>query len=159
MAGCHAVDALRWFAAPGEFEAAEPIEAFAYAGGKRRGITRQFNPVTNDWYEGLPLEYDGLEIALVRFASGVLGKVSVNFECIQPYAFPLSIFGDRGTIKSNRLFCPGQSADDQWTEIQGTCPNSSDVSHHPPNHWRRRVELIQHGQRFNVERDGGHVHS
>lgn len=131
VAGCHAVDALRWFAAPGELEAAVPIEVFAYTGGKRKGITRQFNPVTNEWYEGSPLEYDGLEIALVRFANGVLGKVSVNFECIQPYTFPLSIFGDRGTIKSNRLFCPRTSAVNQWTEIQGTCPDSADVSHHP----------------------------
>ena len=131
VAGCHAIDALRWFAAPGEFEAADPIEVFAYAGGRRKGATRQFNPITNDWHEGTPLEYDGLEIALVRFANGALGKVSVNFECIQPYAFPLDIFGDHGTVKNNRLFRPGQSGDTEWTQIPGVCPDSSDVSHHP----------------------------
>ena len=81
VAGCHAIDALRWFAAPGEFEAADPVEVFAYAGGRRKGATRQFNPLENQWHDGTPLEYDGLEIALVKFSNGVVGKVSVNFEC------------------------------------------------------------------------------
>ena len=131
VAGCHAIDALRWFAAPGEHQAADPVEVFAWAGGKRKGATRQFNPMTNDWHEGTPLEYDGLEIVLVRFSNGVLGKVSVNFECIQPYTFPVEIFGDRGTIRNNRLFSPQNPGDDKWTEIPGIRPDSSDVSHHP----------------------------
>lgn len=131
VAGCHAIDALRWFAAAGESEAADPIEVFAYAGGRRKGTTRQFNPINNDWHEGTPLEYDGLEIALVRFANGVLGKVSVNFECIQPYTFPLEIFGDQGTIRGNQLYCPQNPGDTEWAEIPGSCPDSPDVSHHP----------------------------
>jgi predicted dehydrogenase len=131
VAGCHAIDALRWFAAPGEFEAAVPVEVFAYAGGRRKGATRQFNPLENTWHEGTPLEYDGLEMALVRFSNGVLGKVSVNFECIQPYAFPLRIFGDRGTIRDNRIYAPEQPGHDGWSEIAGIRPDSSDVSHHP----------------------------
>jgi len=49
VAGCHAIDAMRWFSAPGEFEAAEPVEVFAYAGGKRKGKTLQYNPTINDW--------------------------------------------------------------------------------------------------------------
>jgi predicted dehydrogenase len=52
VAGCHAIDALRWFAAPGEFEAADPVEVFAYAGGRRKGATRQFNPLEERWHEG-----------------------------------------------------------------------------------------------------------
>jgi predicted dehydrogenase len=131
VAGCHAIDALRWFAAPGEFEAAEPVEVFAWAGGHRKGSTRQFNPHEDAWHEGTALEYDGLEMALVRFSNGVLGKVSVNFECIQPYAFPLRVFGDRGTIRDNRLYAPQQPDHDGWTEIPGIRPDSSDVSHHP----------------------------
>lgn len=87
VAGCHAIDALRWFVAPGEFEAADPIEVFAYAGGRRKGITCQFNPTSNDWHEG--------------------------------------------TIKNNRLFCPGRSDANGWVDIPGICPDSSDVSHHP----------------------------
>jgi len=131
VAGCHAVDALRWFAASGETEAADPVEVFAYAGGKRQGKTHQYNPISNAWEDYAPLEYEGLEIALVRFANGVLGKVSVNFECIHPYAFPVEIFGDRGSIKNNRLWSPTRPEQNQWTEIPGICPDSSDVSHHP----------------------------
>ncbi len=131
VAGCHAVDALRWFAASGETQAADPVEVFGYAGGKRKGKTFQYNPVTNNWSEQQPLEYDGLEVLLVRFSNGVLGKVSVNFECIEPYAFPLSIFGDRGTIKRNQLFAPQSPEQKQWREIPGVCPDSSDVTHHP----------------------------
>ena len=131
VAGCHAVDALRWFAAGQEFQAAEPVEVFAYAGGRRKGKRLQFNPIQNRWYEQNPMEYDGLEMLLVKFQSGVLGKVSVNFEAIQPYTFPLEIFGDQGTIRNNRLFAPRSSGGSQWTEIPGICPDSSDVSHHP----------------------------
>lgn len=131
VAGCHAIDALRWFAASGEFEAADPVEVFAYAGGHRKGKSRQFNPHEDDWHEGTPLEYDGLEMALVRFSNGVIGKVSVNFECIQPYAFPLRVFGDRGTIRDNRLYAPEQPGHDGWSKLPGIRPDSSDVSHHP----------------------------
>ena len=131
VAGCHAIDTLRWFAAPGEFEAATPVEVFARAGGKRKGTTRQYNPMTGQWHEGAPLEYDGLEIALVRFGNGVLGKVSVNFECIQPYTFPVSIFGDAGTIRDNRIYSHEGPEQTGWREIPGICPDSSDVTHHP----------------------------
>jgi predicted dehydrogenase len=130
VAGCHAVDALRWFAAEGEEEAARPVEVFAYAGGLRGQSTRQYNPLTHDWHEGAALEYPGLELALVRFDNGVVGKVSVNFECIQPYGFPIRIFGDAGTIRDNAVWAPGQG-DAAWTEIPGITPDSSDVSHHP----------------------------
>ncbi|MCF7730861.1 MAG: Gfo/Idh/MocA family oxidoreductase [Akkermansiaceae bacterium] len=131
VAGCHAIDALRWFAADGEFEAADPIEVFAYAGGRRKGKSVQYNPHEQSWHEGTPLEYDGLEIVLVRFSNGVLGKVAVNFECIQPYAFPVRIFGDRGTIRDDRLYAPGLPGHDGWRKIPGIRPDSSDVSHHP----------------------------
>ena len=131
VAGCHAIDALRWFAAPGQEAAASPIEVFAYAGGLRGQSTRQYNPLKNDWREGEPLEYPGLEMALVRFSNGVLGKVSVNFECIQPYAFPLRIFGDGGTIRDNRVWSKAIPDQQDWQEIPGITPDSSDVTHHP----------------------------
>jgi predicted dehydrogenase len=132
VAGCHAIDALRWFAATGEFEAADPVEVFVVAGGYRKGRRREYNPLTNTWVTGAPaMAYDGLELALVRFANGVIGKVSVNFDCIMPYRFPLRIFGDRGTVLDNRLWShqfPGQR---DWVELPTVLPDSSDVGHHP----------------------------
>jgi len=131
VAGCHAIDTLRWFAEADEFQAADPVEVFAYAGGKRKGKTHQYNPTTHQWEDYAPMEYDGLEVALVRFANGALGKVSVNFECIHPYTFPVEIFGDRGSVKDNRLWSHMHPEQKDWIEIPGLCPDSSDVSHHP----------------------------
>ena len=131
VAGCHAVDALRWFAGAGEFEAADPVEVFAYSGGKRQGKTEQYSPVTDTWHQGEPLEYPGLEMAIVRFSNGVLGKVSVNFECIQPYAFPVSLFGDKGTVKNNRVWADARPDQKGWQELTEIGPESSDVKHHP----------------------------
>jgi predicted dehydrogenase len=131
VGGCHAVDALRWFAARGEHEAATPTEVFAYCGGRRKGAIRQYDHTTNQWRDAPPMEYDGLEIALVRLSNGVLGKVTVNFECIQPYTFPIEIFGEKGTIRNNRIWShkyPGQT---DWIPIPTILPDSADVSHHP----------------------------
>ena len=131
VAGCHAIDTMRWFAASGETEAADPVEVFAYAGGKRKGKTHQYNPTTNTWQDYPPMEYEGLEVALVRFTNGAMGKVSVNFECIHPYSFPVEIFGDRGSIKNNRLWSHTLPEQKDWVQIPGIRPDSSDVSHHP----------------------------
>ena len=77
--------------------AADPVEVFAWTGGKRGRSTTQYNPVENTWHEGEPMEYPGLEMIFVKFSNGVLGRVSVDFECIQSYAFPVRIFGRTST--------------------------------------------------------------
>jgi predicted dehydrogenase len=129
--GCHALDAARWFAAKGRYEAATPIEVFAYAGGWRKGRDIEFNYFKNAFQKAPPLEYDDLEILLIRFDNGVLAKVSVNYGCVMPYAFPVQVFGNRGTIKDNRVWShkfPGQK---KWIEIPTILPDSAEVSHHP----------------------------
>jgi predicted dehydrogenase len=131
VAGCHAVDALRWFAGQGEFEAATPVEVFAYEGGKRGRSTNQYNPIENKWHEGEPLEYAGVEMMMIKFSNGVIGKVGVNFECIQPYRFPVQIFGDKGSAKDNRIWSHRHPEQKEWIEFDTIRPDSSDVSHHP----------------------------
>jgi predicted dehydrogenase len=131
VAGCHAIDALRWFAAQDEFEAATPIEIFAYEGGKRGQSRNQYNPIENNWHDGDPMEYAGLEMIMIKFANGVLGKVSANLECIQPYRFPVEIFGDKGSAKDNRIWSHKHPDQKDWLTLDVICPNSSDVSHHP----------------------------
>lgn len=129
--GCHAVDAARWFAAKGRYEAATPIEVFAYSGGYRKGLDTEYNYFTCSWQKAPPLEYDDLEMVLIRFDNGVLAKVSVNYGCVMPYTFPLEVFGTRGTIKDNRVWShkfPGQR---DWVKIPTILPESADVSHHP----------------------------
>jgi predicted dehydrogenase len=132
VGGCHAIDALRWFAATGEFEAASPVEVYAVSGGFRKGTTREYNPMSNTWIEvAPPLEYPGLEVALVTFANGVVGKVSVNAECIMPYRFPIRIFGTLGSVFDNRVWSHKYSGQSDWVELPTILPDSSNVTHHP----------------------------
>ena len=132
VGGCHAIDSLRWLAGRGEFEAANPVEVFAISGGYRKGSTRQYNYVDGIWEDDVPpIEYDGLEVALVKFDNGVMGKVSVNFDCVMPYTFPIEIFGSKGTVRDNKVWShkfPGQK---DWVEIPTILPDSGDVAHHP----------------------------
>jgi predicted dehydrogenase len=132
VGGCHAIDALRWFAATGQFEAATPVEVYAVAGGRRKGGGREYHPTTNAWIDDAPpMEYDGLEVALVKFSNGVLGKVSVNAECIMPYRFPVRIFGDRGSVFDSRLWSHKFIGQTDWVDLPTVLPDSSSVGHHP----------------------------
>ncbi len=132
VGGCHALDAARWFAGPDRYQAARVTEVFGYRGGYRKGKTREYNYLAGTWRENAPpLEYEGLEVLLLKFDTGALGKVSVNFDCIMPYTFPVQIFGDRGSVKDNRIWShkfPGQKG---WVEIPTILPDSADVTHHP----------------------------
>jgi predicted dehydrogenase len=132
VGGCHAIDATRWFAAKGEYESAKPIEVFTYSGGWRKGSDTEYDYYANVWRKNAPvLEYDGLEVALIKFDNGVMGKVSVNFDSIMPYTFPIEIFGNKGTIKNNRVWShkfPGQT---NWVEIPTILPDTANVTHHP----------------------------
>jgi len=132
VGGIHAIDAIRWFAGQGRYEAARPIEVFAYSGGFRKGKTHIYDRNANIWRDGArPLEYDAFEIGIVRFDNGLIGKFSTNSECIMPYSFPIEIFGDKGSVKDNRIWShkfPGQKG---WIEIPTIMPDSGDVKHHP----------------------------
>lgn len=132
IAGCHAVDALRWFSAGGEFEAARAVEVFAMSGGYRKGMTREFDIATCSYRDNIPpLEIDGFEVALIRFENGAIGKVSVNFDCIRPYGFPVEVFGDKGTIKDDKIWSHKFRGQTGWVEIPSIRPDSGAVNHHP----------------------------
>jgi predicted dehydrogenase len=148
VGGCHAIDALRWFAGSGEFEAATPTAVFAMRGGYRKGGTREYNPLANSWRDDAPpMEYDGLELALVRFSNGVLGKVSVNADCIMPYRFPIRIFGDKGSVFDNRIWSHHFPRQKDWAELADAGPDSSDVRHHPfQGEIDHFVECLQQGR-------------
>ena len=130
--GCHAIDAMRWFASKERYGAADPEEVFAYCGGYRKGKDVEYDYYAGVWRTGTgALEYDDLEVALVKFKNGVLGKVSVDYGCIMPYTFPLQIFGTKGTVKDNKVWShkfPGQR---DWVTIPSILPDSAEVTHHP----------------------------
>ncbi len=108
-AGCHAVDALRWFGG-------EVKEVFGYSAS---GL------------EGSDYEFDPNLVAVLQFESGAIGKVSSMLECKTPYIFNLQILGQKGTILNNKVYShkyPGQSG---YLEYPTILPDSGDVTHHP----------------------------
>ena len=132
VAGCHAIDAARWLATPDDGKAAIPVEVYATCGGFRKGKTREYNPISNTWInDAPPMEYDGLEVILIKFAGGAQAKICVNAECVMPYRFPIRIFGDRGTAVDNKIWSESFPSQNDWIEIPTICPDSSNVSHHP----------------------------
>jgi len=109
LGGCHAADAMRWFA--GE----EVVEVSAFANNKK----------------GL-FEYDANVVAAVKFQSGTIGKTSALFDGEMPYTFNIDLAGTEGTLRDNRLWSkrllPGQTG---WSELPTILPDSADVHHHP----------------------------
>ena len=109
-AGCHAVDALRWFAG-------EIVEVSAFSRGAK---------------QNLDYEYDPVAVASLKFEDGSIGKVSTLLDGETPYIFNIRLFGAGGTIQNNEVFSrpryPG--ALDYW-KYPTIEPDSGDVSHHP----------------------------
>jgi len=108
-AGCHAVDALRWFAR------SEAVEVTAYA-------VKTENPV----------EYAGTVTAVVKFADGKIGRTTSCFDAEMPYVFHIGVYGTEGSLRNDRLYAPkrfpGQNA---FMQIPCVLPDSGDVAHHP----------------------------
>ncbi len=108
-AGCHAVDAIRFFA--GEIE-----EVTAYG--------------CRTW-KNSDYEFDPNAVAIFKLKNGGIGKLSSSLECKTPYKFNVHILGEKGAIMNNQLFThklPGQT---DYAEIPTISPDSGDVSHHP----------------------------
>ena len=116
VSGVHAIDMARFLAAKGRFEAADVTEVFGYAGGLRKGKD---------------VEYETLEVLLAKFNTGAVGKVSVDFECVQPYNFVWSLFGDKGTSKNNRVWSKAFPGQNDWIQIPAVAPDTAEVTHHP----------------------------
>lgn len=107
--GCHAVDALRWFAR------SEAEQVCAYQ-------VKTENPI----------EYPGTISANVKFENGTIGRSTTTFDAKMPYRFNIGIYGTEGTLRNNELFAPklfpGQS---NFLRIPCILPDSADVAHHP----------------------------
>jgi len=111
LAGCHAVDALRYLAGD---EVAE-VSAFS---NNQRGL----------------YEYDANVAAILKFRGGAIGYTSNLYDGEMPYQVDIDLVGTEGTIRNNRLWSkrllPGQT---DWTTMATIQPNSGDVHHHPFN--------------------------
>ena len=108
-AGCHAVDALRWFVQD------EVEEVTAYS-------NRQ----------NLEYEYDTNVVGILKFRNGAIGKTSTSLDVKSPYAFNVDLLGDKGSIRDNKIYAKdffgGQT---DWIEVPTIRPDNGDVAHHP----------------------------
>lgn len=108
-AGCHAVDALRYFA--GDIQ-----EVTAYSCGTWANSDYEFDPNA---------------IAIFKLKNGGIGKVSSSLECKTTYKFNIHLLGEKGAIMNNQLFShklPGQT---DYATIPTILPDNGDVTHHP----------------------------
>jgi predicted dehydrogenase len=108
--GSHAVDALRHL-----------------VGSEVVSVSARHGPVR----ERGGYEWPGTSMAVLEFASGAVAEVSACVDAYMPYVFNVEVLGERGAIRSNRLYAerfPGQTG---WMEIPTILPDSGEVSHHP----------------------------
>jgi predicted dehydrogenase len=124
--GSHAVDALRWFVQD------KAVEVTAYSNHSKS------NP--------FQYEYAPNTVAIVRFAGGAMGKVACSLECRMPYVFNVELFGDKGSIRNDKLFTTELPGLTDWATVPTALPDSGAVSHHPfqqeVDHF---VECIENG--------------
>ena len=107
--GCHAVDALRWFAR------SEVAQVCAYQ-------VKTENPI----------EYPGTISVNVKFEDGKIGRSTTTFDAQMPYRFNIGVYGTEATLRNDELFAPklfpGQN---NFMKIPCVLPDSGDVTHHP----------------------------
>jgi predicted dehydrogenase len=107
--GCHAIDALRWFAR------SEVKQVYAYQ-------VKTENPI----------EYPGTISVNVKFEDGKIGRSTTTFDAQMPYRFNIGVYGTEGSIRNGELFAPklfpGQN---NFVKIPCILPDSADVAHHP----------------------------
>jgi predicted dehydrogenase len=109
-AGCHAADAIRYFAG-------EITEVAAFSAGPKLDMSYQYDPVI---------------VASLKFENGAVGKLSTVLDADTPYIFNVRLFGTEGTVQNNRVYSkkhyPGSL--NYWT-FPTIEPDSGDVTHHP----------------------------
>ncbi len=107
--GCHAIDALRWFAR------SEVEEVCAYQ-------TKTENPI----------EYPGTISVNLKFKDGKVGRSTTTFDAKMPYRFNIGVYGTEGSLRNDELFAPKLFAgQDDFLKIPCVLPDSGDVAHHP----------------------------
>jgi predicted dehydrogenase len=87
------------------------------------------------------------QVALVRFANGMAGKVSACTEQWMPYQFNVDVLGTDGALRDNQFYTrsklPGTLG---WANFPTILPNSGAVSHHPfPAEIDHFIECIRNG--------------
>jgi predicted dehydrogenase len=99
--GPHAFDTLRWLMGETNW-----VEVFAYGNAP--------------YVDGHP--EPGNTVALLKGASGVIGKVQASYAMIRPYCLYFNLFGDRGTFETSRLAAEGLYFTDRLPPLDRMTP-------------------------------------
>jgi predicted dehydrogenase len=106
--GCHAVDLARYLIG------SDIVEVSALAFTNTPGLAHPPN-----------------QAAVVRFASGQVGKVSACTEPWLPYQFNIDLLGSDGALRDNRFYSKKLPGARDWATFPTVLPNSGLVAHHP----------------------------
>ncbi|MFH1615894.1 MAG: Gfo/Idh/MocA family oxidoreductase [Planctomycetota bacterium] len=112
MAGCHAVDLVRYF----QKGDAEPTEVFGYS-------------VAPSWRKDFT--YEPTISFLIKFDNGSVGKVASSLEANMPYAFHLQVMGTEGAIRERKVYSEKLLGDKLFMDVPGVYPDDWNVTHHP----------------------------
>jgi predicted dehydrogenase len=110
LAGCHAVDLMRYLAG------SEVQEVFAFGTHGHRS----------------DFEYDPTYAAVLKLENGKIAKTGCSFENECPYVMNVMLHGSKGSVFNEKFFSrdwfPGQ---ENWQRFETTFLDSGDVVHHP----------------------------
>ena len=107
--GCHAIDALRWFAR----SAVEEVCAYQ---------VQTENPI----------EYPGTISVNLKFEDGKIARSTTCLDVQMPYVFNIGVYGTEGAVRNDRLFAPKLCVEQRdFTTLPVVLPDSADVAHHP----------------------------
>ena len=107
-AGCHAVDALRYF-----------------TGSE---ITALSALATHD---GTDHEYPSTTVFVCELENSAIGKVSASLGARMPYQFDVDLLGTQGSVRNNRLYSRQLPGLKSFVEFPVERPDSADVVSHP----------------------------
>jgi predicted dehydrogenase len=86
-------------------------------------------------------EYPANAAALMQMESGRLGKASVSLESENPYHFPVTVQGHKGTVVDQYYYSANLPAVTGWNELASDLPASGDPAHHP---YKGQFEHLKH---------------
>jgi predicted dehydrogenase len=112
MAGCHAVDMVRWI------KGLDVPVASVYALSTPAGWRKDFT-------------YEPNMALLLRFADGTAGKVASSLESNMPYVFNIFAQGTGGALRNGTVYSQGLQVAKAFMRIPGVYADDPDVQHHP----------------------------
>jgi predicted dehydrogenase len=138
--GCHALDAVLHLLD----DRAATVSAFA-----------QTTTANEEGYE-----YPANAVAIMQTENGRIAKASVSLESENPYHFPVTVQGHKGSVVDQFYYSASLPAGTGWNELATDVPASGDPAHHPyKGQFEHFKHCIDHG--LTPENDlvaAGHVH-